>query len=175
MDFRHKILKPCGTIADATTHVQELKKNAFKENEIGRGPVKCEDRSLDGLRGDDEQQNEKPTLDSSSHSEDNSLRHLHDFVIGSIKDLLKGEEVIFVPDGPLSLAPYAASVDPADSRYLSESITIRILPSLTAIKLIAESSESFHETSEALLVGYPSFKEITKRGKPILRQLEHAR
>lgn len=73
------------------------------------------------------------------------------------------------------MVPYAAFVDPADSRYLSESIRIRILPSLTTIKLTAESPESFHEPSGSLLVGDPCFKEITKRGKPILQQLEHTR
>ena len=153
---------------DAAIYVQHLR-NAFQaENEIGRDAAKCEDRSLDGLRGDDHQQFEKQASDS-SHYDGNSLRQLHDFVVGPIKDLFQGEEVVIVPDGPLGLVPYAAFVDPADSRYLSESTRIRILPSLTTIKLIAESPENFHETSGVLLVGDPCLKEITKRGKPILQ------
>jgi len=171
--FRQKEVEDGCAMDDAATYVQDLK-NAFQENELGRGAAKCEDRSLDGLRGDDDQQFEKQALDS-SHCDGNSLRQLHDFVVGPIKDLLQGEEVIIVPDGPLGLAPYAAFVDPADSRYLSESLRIRILPSLTTIKLIAESPESFHETSGALLVGDPNLKEITKGGKPILAQLPYAR
>jgi len=56
-------------------------------------------------------------------------------LFGPIAKLLNGDELIIVPDGPLCLAPSAAFIDQV-SRYLSESTRIRIIPSLTSLKLI---------------------------------------
>ena len=45
----------------------------------------------------------------------NSLHFLYDTVIGPVADLLQGDELIIVPDGPLCIAPYTAFID-CDSR-----------------------------------------------------------
>jgi len=72
-----------------------------------------------------------------SQSKGNPLRLLYDFVIRPIADLLHGDELIIVPDGPLFMAPYAAFID-QESKYLSESFRIRIIPSLSCLKLITD-------------------------------------
>ena len=82
------------------------------------------------------------------------MRDLFDSVIGPIAHLLKGDELVIVPDGPLCLAPFAACVNEA-SKYLSESTRIRILPSLTSLKLITSCLEGYHFEHGALLVGDP--------------------
>ncbi|KAL9958841.1 hypothetical protein ACROYT_G035910 [Oculina patagonica] len=58
-------------------------------------------------------------------------------------DLLQGDELIIVPEGPLCLVPFAAIEDPA-GRYLCESFKIRIAPSLTSLKVIANAPQGYH-------------------------------
>jgi len=133
--------------------------NAFKEIGVGVN-VKCENRSLDDREG------EAPLSEEScQHMADcttNSLRVLFDTVIGPIVHLPKGDELIIVPDGPLCLAPYAACVDEA-SKYLSESTKIRILPSLTSLKLITSCPEGYHSKNGVLLVGDPCLEKTKKK------------
>ena len=57
------------------------------------------------------------------------------------------------------MAPFAA---------LSESVRIRTVPSLTALKLIAGSSEDYHSSHGALLVGDPCMKEVPMKLSQLL-------
>ena len=96
-------------------------------------------------------------------SDNNSLLPLFDVLISPIADLLQDDDLIFVPDGPFCLAPFSA---------LSDSVRIRTVPSLTALKLIASAPDNFYSNSEALLVGDPCLKEVTdENGEPIFEQL----
>ncbi|KAL9954923.1 hypothetical protein ACROYT_G042509 [Oculina patagonica] len=160
---------------DAATFLDCLRKDAFKENHIG-DRVKCENRSLDQLREQlslDQESHQE--IVESSHCENNSLRLLYDSIISPIANILQGDELIIVPDGPLWLAPFAAFVDDA-SKYLSESIRILVIPSLTCLKLIADCPESYHGKSGALLVGDPCVEEVVDiLGKPRLEQLPNAK
>ena len=95
------------------------------------------------------------------------LQPLYGAVLGPIEDLLDGDELIVVPDGALSKAPWAA---------LSETLRIRTVPSLTSLKVITDSPSEYHSKSGALLVGDPCLKKITdKRGNPIYDPLKYAR
>ncbi|XP_078350706.1 tetratricopeptide repeat protein 28-like [Oculina patagonica] len=143
------------SIEDATFLVEK----AFEEIGV-RAHVKCENRSLDEPEGD-----ESPNNESSQGIEDsknNSLRQLFDSIMSPIANMLDGDELVIVPDGPLCLVPYAACVDEA-SRYLSESTRIRILPSLTSLKLITDCPEDYHRKNGALLVGDPYVEEVKRR------------
>ena len=84
-------------------------------------------------------------------------------VVGPISHLIQSDEVIMVPDGPLFLVPYAALLD-QHSRYLSETLTIRLVPTLTSLKLMTECPEEYHSTSGALLVGDPWVEGVRFRG-----------
>ncbi|XP_068726970.1 tetratricopeptide repeat protein 28-like [Montipora capricornis] len=127
--------------------------------------VQCENRTLDKLCrhlvGGREVLSE--TFQSLLLSDNNPLQPLFDVLISPIADLLEGDDVIFVPDGPFCLAPLSA---------LSDSARIRTVPSLTALKLIASAPDNFYSNSEALLVGDPWLQEVTdENGEPIAEQL----
>ena len=124
--------------------------------------AKCEDRSLDALRDAiyDLSVNESLIKASpESESPEIHLQILYDLIIRPVADQLCGDEVIIVPDGTLFLAPYAAFVD-SNGKYLCESYRIRVLPSLTSLKLITEAPSDYHCNSGALIVGNPCTKEI---------------
>ena len=92
----------------------------MRESVIGN----IKDNAAPNTRDDDR------LLEQSNRNND-WLQPLYDAVIGPIEGLLNCDELIVVPDGVLSLAPWAA---------LSESLRIRTLPSLAILKLITASS-----------------------------------
>jgi len=104
---------------------------------------------------------------------------LYDIVIKPIEEnLVEGDELIIVPDGPLWLAPFAAftraSPDLPVSKYLLESFRIRVIPSLTSMKMLVDCPEEHHMRG-ALLVGNPCVQEVTdSKGNKLLEQLPRA-
>ncbi|KAL9981485.1 hypothetical protein ACROYT_G010192 [Oculina patagonica] len=100
-----------------------------------------------------------PQGNSTETKSDNPLVSLYNNVFGLIADQIQGDELIIVPDGPLWLAPYAAFVG-SDSKYLCESFRIRLIPSLTSLKLITECPDGYHCKNGALLVGDPWVEEF---------------
>ena len=138
-----------------------LMENVLKDIGAGVG-VRCENRSLDELSDDPPSNREVVEVNvQSPTSLTNSLGLLYDVIIGPIKDLLHGDQLIVIPDGPFCLAPYAA---------LSESFRIRTVPSLTTLKLIAGSPEDYHSKRGVLLVGDPCIEEVPMK----LSQLPYA-
>ena len=127
--------------------------NAFLRNPPFRGCQKlpqghCEDRSmfplvacsssfqaqeervaalrLVELDEDDQEQEPTPTLEL-----------LYKIFIAPVADLLDEPEILIVPDRSLYKIPFAALKDENGS-YLSETFRIRVVPSLTTLKLIQE-------------------------------------
>lgn len=64
------------------------------------------------------------------YSQSSALQKLYDIIVTPIAELIEGNELTVVPEGPFCLVPYAALVD-SKSIYLSDSFKIRVLPSLT--------------------------------------------
>ena len=136
---------------------------------IGAGVgIRCENGSMDKMSDDqsattrDDDQTSEPMQGTTD-----LLQPLYDVALGPTEDLLDGDELIVVPDGALSKAPWAA---------LSETLRIRTVPSLTSLKVITDSPIEYHSKSGALLVGDPCLKKITdKRGNPIYDPLKYAR
>ena len=130
--------------------------------------VECEDRSLNMTRDENLPDESSPSDESqnqrgSSNLPNSALSLLYETLISPIQDLLLESEIIFVPEGPLCLAPFAAFMD-SDSKYLCESFRVRVIPSLTSLKLIADSPDDYHIMSGALLVGDPWIQEVTFEG-----------
>ena len=131
-------------------------------------PARCEDRSLDDPDNEriedlsDMGDNEKEF--TSSQDTVDALRELYDVVIPPISHLIKDEELIIVPDGSSFLIPYAALLD-QNSRYLSETLRIRLAPSLTSLSLLSECPEERHSTSGALLVGDPWIETVRLKSR----------
>ena len=161
-------------VDDVTAYLQSLAQLTHKEIGV-RASLKCEDRSLDQWRGKTlaDDRSDQQTKTSSVHLKPSSLKTLYDITIGPTADLLHGHELIFVPEGPLCLVPYAAFVD-SNSKYLSESFRIRVIPSLTSLKLLADCPADYHCKTGALLVGDPWVQEYTYQGRK-LHQLPCAR
>ena len=126
--------------------------------------VECEDRSLK-LVSD-------ARLAASSIRDGRKSHHIHlqkdalstfyDIIIEPIQNLLVvGSELIFVPEGPLFLAPFAAFKGP-NSKHLCESFRIRLIPSLTSLKMIGDCPVYHHCKSGVLLVGDPWVQEVAE-------------
>ena len=142
----------CVPHISASSFLMSLLTDIFKENQCGR--------SLEKLRGDELQLTKASgQTEPSSDRERPSLQHLYRYIFKPIRKFLEGDEIIIVPEGPLGFAPFAAFVDEA-SRYLSESFRIRMTPSLTFLKLLANCPDDYHCKTGALLVGDPWLQEI---------------
>ena len=168
---------PSSVLKDTTAFFQSLIQSAFRQNHF-RSEVRCENRSLDALKENRHKADERFHEENAQPfllQEPGSLSTLYNILIHPIADLIQGDELIIVPDGPLWLAPYAALVD-ADSKYLSDSFRIRLIPSLTSLKLIADCPEEYHSRNGALLVGDPWVEEVTNsKGEKFLEPLPFAR
>ena len=149
----------------------------FAYEKIGvRANANCENRSLDVFRENcsaverSSKKSSQPILQEDIHP----LSALYSYVIAPILDLIDGDEIIIVPDGPLWPAPFAAFLNPS-SKCLCESFKVRIIPSLTSLKIILHCPE-YHCSSGALIVGDPDVSEVTNsQGDQILQQLPFAR
>lgn len=158
--------------------LQSLTEEVLKEIGVFQS-VMCENRSLDDPT--DEATEDLPDGKSdesglkSTASKDNALSALSEVVMRPILHLTDGDEVVIVPDGSLFLIPYSALLDKR-SRYLSETLRLRLMPSLSSLQLMAECPLQRHSTSEALIVGDPWVKSVRIRGsRRPLKQLPAAR
>ena len=127
-----------------------------------RDNVECEDRSLDLARDKGLAVQRSPNDGRQTQHlrlQERALSTLYDTIIDPIQDLFSGSELVFIPEGPLCLAPFAAFMRP-DSKYLCESFSIRVAPSLTSLKMIAQSPVDYHYKSGILLVGDPWVQDV---------------
>ena len=84
-------------------------------------------------------------------------------MIAPTVELLKESEIIIVPDRSLYKVPFAALSDEG-GKYLSETFRIRIVPSLTTLKLIQNSPADYHSQTGALIVGDPEVGQVFYKG-----------
>ena len=160
---------------NANKTLQSLIQFSYKNMGV-RAKVNCENRSLDALRKEcSVVERSSKTCSQPINQEGNlPLATLYSYVIAPIVDLIDGDEIIIVPDGPLWLAPFAALLNPF-SKYLSESFRVRVIPSITSLKMIADCPE-YHSGRGALVVGDPDMSEVTNsQGHQILDKLPFAR
>ena len=163
VQLRRKQISHNNSEDSATALLELLNDNVHEEIDV-RGGVKCEDRSLERISKTKlSKMKSYEILSQSTLFNTNALRTWYDVTISPIKDLINGNELIFVPEGPLCLAPYAAFMD-STSKYLSDSFRIRMIPSLSSLKLIKDCSPDYHKKSGALLVGDPCLDEVRDCG-----------
>ena len=104
-----------------------------------------------------------------------TLFQVYNMLIAPVSDLLEGSEIIVVPDRCFFQVPFAALHDECN-RYLSDTFRIRIVPSLTTLKLILDSPADSHSETGALIVGEPSVTDVYFKGElRILRPLPGAK
>ena len=174
--------------SDDNIQMRQVHVNDYKfEDELECFIQKLNKTTLREIREGDTVKIENPSPDSPTvkkmaddvirvdvrHSQSSALKKLHDIIVAPIADLIEGNEITFVPEGPFCLVPYAALQD-SNSSYLSDSFRIRVLPSLTTLQLIHDCPADFHMKTGALLVGDPCFKDIIYQGRRLV-QLPGAR
>ena len=165
LELRRKPVSDNRWPVDATAFFQSSVDIARKEIGV-RSYVKCEDRSLE--KSENNMFDQVVASSSLNTPVNSALGNLYDAVICPIEDLLDCNEIIFVTEGPLCLAPFAALVD-SNSKYLSESFRIRMIPSLTSLRLIEDSPVDYHYKTGALLVGDPWVQEYTYKGRKLVQ------
>ena len=137
----------------------------------------CEDRSLfssyanqltNEANLEDSLSSLRPLLDEEEVATDPELPTLlqvYNMLIAPVRDLLEGsEEIIVVPDRCFFQVPFAALHDKCNC-YLSDTFRIRIVPSLTTLKLILDSPAGSHSETGALIVGEPNVTDVYFKGE----------
>ena len=150
---------------DVRTFLSTLHRTKLDEIDLPSG-VKIENRSLDESREAGRTTERAPVRVSRPVSSKESLKRFFDLIIAPIADLVHGDDLILVPEGPLCLLPYAALMNPKEE-YLCESLRIRLIPSLTTLKLITDCPADFHNKTGTLLVGDPYVEEVLYKGKKL--------
>ncbi|XP_028400933.1 tetratricopeptide repeat protein 28-like isoform X1 [Dendronephthya gigantea] len=81
------------------------------------------------------------------------LKQLFNRLIQPIRDAVKGNKLIVVPDGPLFFIPFCSLID-ENGRYLSQSYSIQVTPSLHTLTFTKEQPDH-SDLGFALFVGNP--------------------
>ncbi len=121
----------------------------------------CEDRSFNGSEREPKLSLEND--DDDIQDPEPSLLLLYKTIISPVANLLEEPEIIIVPDRSLYQVPFAALTDEG-GKYLSETFRIRIVPSLTTLKLIQDSPADYHSQTGALIVGDPVVGRVRYKG-----------
>ena len=130
-------------------------------------PEQCEDRSWLPSNAYWEQGCERLMLEDENEPPERTPADIYKMIIAPVAHYLDEPEIIIVPDRHLYKVPFAALEDES-GKCLSESFRIRIVPSLTTLKLIQDSPADYHSQSGVLIVGDPAvgevlYKEILQR------------
>ena len=179
-DMYFWILKPNKIIVFRQTSLKESADKMFGSQTFG-GSVdlrqdQCEDRSLfscvssplsckpsqndsfESLRLIEEEEGEN------HDSKPLTLADGYSMIVAPVADLLQESEIIIIPDNLLYPIPFAALMDD-NGQYLSHTFRIRIVPSLTTLKLILLSPADYHSKTGALIVGEPDVSDVYYQGK----------
>ena len=106
--------------------------------------------------------------------EDDELSFLHQAIFGVVKELPDNEEIIFVPEGAIFRCPFALLRNTNDD-YLADKVRMRVIPSITTLKILQDLPTEYHCHVGALLVGDPFVPEIESKGRVYkLAPLPHA-
>ena len=133
-------------------------------------PEQCEDRSWLPSNAFSEQGCERPIWEDEDENQQPDLTpaYVYKTIIAPVADHLDEPEIIILPDHLFYKIPFAALEDES-GKCLSESYRIRIVPSLTTLKLIQDSPADYHSQTGVLIVGDPHVGEVLYNGK--LRQI----
>ena len=133
----------------------------------------CEDRSLHSFQPEskshEEESNEGWRIGRGKKDNQGPKMNLpicYKLIIAPVMKFLEGPEIVIVPDRALYSIPFAALTDELHGgKYLSETFRIRVVPSLTTLKLINESPADYHCQTGALIVGNPDVGEVHFKGR----------
>ena len=174
------ILKPNKMIVFRQTRLKESADKVFENQTFGGSrdlrQDQCEDRSLfscvsSPLLCKQSQSDSFESLrlieedeDENHDSKPLTLADGYNMIVAPVADLLQESEIIIIPDNLLYPIPFAALKD-GYGKYLSDTLRIRIVPSLTTLKLIQLSPADYHSKTGALIVGEPDVSDVYYQGK----------
>ena len=118
---------------------------SLNDNNIETNPESCQEESPATLR----QGTPGNTVDPEP-----SLTLFYELLVNPVSALLDEPEIVIVPDRNLYRVPFPALLDES-KKYLSERFRIRVIPSLSTLKLIQDSPADYHCQTGALVVGDP--------------------
>ncbi|XP_078354525.1 uncharacterized protein LOC144639152 isoform X3 [Oculina patagonica] len=130
----------------------------------------CEDRSLNDIEQKPCEEDIRTASRMGKNGKDNqqslkrNLSLCQKLIIAPVVHLIEGPEIIIVPDRSLYSIPFAALPDESGN-YLSETFRIRVVPSLTTLKLIQDSPADYHSQTGALIVGNPDVGKVHLHGR----------
>ena len=148
---------------------EDLKLNFSLINFLRTGSVHCEDRALASDDSADRQttpqtSSKMPVEEGPSVAmvskllacprEDDELSFLHQVIFGVVKELPNDEEIIFVPEGAIFQCPFALLRN-TNADYLADKVRMRVIPSITTLKILQDLPKEYHSNVGALLVGDP--------------------
>ena len=126
----------------------------------------CEDRSLDDNVTTSLHEESQANLRGDETKDTGRSHHLcYQWIVAPVADLLTEPEIIIVPDRFSYRVPFAVLRDEPAGRYISEEYRIRIVPSLTTLRLIQECPGDYHSQTGALVVGDPTVGEVYYSGR----------
>ena len=180
-NMRFWILKPNKTIVFRQTKLKESAAKVFENQRFG-GPQNlreehCEDRSLfssylSSLPSCKPSQDDTfatlRLIEEEKHethdSEALTLADGYNIIVAPVVDLLQESEIIIIPDPLLYPIPFPALKND-NGKYLSDTFRIRIVPSLTTLRLIQQSPADYHSKTGALVIGEPGVSDVYYQGK----------
>ena len=125
----------------------------------------CEDRSLDDTESMPPHYDNRGLMrDYDPKDFKMNLQSCYEIIIAPMANLLKEPEIIIVPESCMYQVPFAAISDEG-GKYLGDTFRIRVVPSLTTLKLIQDSSPDYHSQRGALIVGDPEVGEVLLKGR----------
>ena len=125
----------------------------LNDNNIETNPEYCQEESPASLR-----QGKPENMDDPEPS----LTLFYEMLVNPVSVLLDEPEIIIVPDRNLYRVPFPALLGES-GKYLSERFRIRVVPSLTTLKLIQDSPADYHCQTGALVVGDPDVGVVIYR------------
>ena len=140
-----------GLMALAEEHCEDRSLGAFQSKSSEEDIYNADPRNVE----EEEEENKAPEPSFSLYFK---------LIITPVVDFLEEPEIIVVPDPSLYHVPFAALSDET-GKYLSESFRIRIVPSLTTLKLIQDSPADYHSQTGALIVGEPKIDHVIYKGR----------
>ena len=178
-DMYFWILKPNKSVVFRQTKLKESADQVFGNEKIGGSRLlrqeQCEDRSLFSSYVSSLAKCHAPQEGGTAtlrllEEDTPSLGDGYNMIVTPVADLLEEPEIIIIPDPLLYRIPFAALTNDKvkeERKYLSDTQRIRIVPSLTTLKLIQLSSADYHSETGALIVGDPEVRDVYYQGKPL--------
>ena len=164
------LFRQCEDVDDETLRAEKVfDLNSFFNASLYRFGIlpkqKCEDRSLsETIPMSLHDQNEADLRGEDTKETERRLSLCFKLIIAPVADLLTEPEIIIVPERSLYRVPFAALRDQSGGKWLAETHRIRIVPSLTTLKLIQECPAGYHIQTGALVVGNPRVGRAHYRG-----------